>query len=97
MLQQNLSQLAFRQFSRILISSFIELRSNRPLQLFIESGVQCVEKPAVAESEVLEPIVGAGTLLGMANGKVYIRVDGVIYAFPINDAPAVLGLEFLPG
>lgn len=24
---------------------------------------------------------GAGTLLGMANGKVYIRVDGVIYAF----------------
>ena len=57
MLQQNLSLLAFRQFYRILISSFIELRSNRPLQLFIESGVQCVEKPAVAESEVLEPIV----------------------------------------
>ena len=40
---------------------------------------------------------GAGTLLGMANGKVYIRVDGVIYASPINDVPAVLVLEFLPG
>ena len=40
---------------------------------------------------------GAGTLSGMANGKVYVRVDSVIYAFPINDVPAVLALEFLPG
>lgn len=40
---------------------------------------------------------GAGTLLGMDNGKVYIRMDGVIYAFPINDVPVVLGLEFPPG
>lgn len=40
---------------------------------------------------------GEGNLLGMANGKVFIRVDGVIYAFPIRDVPAVPSLNFLPG
>jgi hypothetical protein len=40
---------------------------------------------------------GEGELIGAANGKVYIKVDGFIYAFPIVDLEEVKFLGFLPG
>ncbi len=40
---------------------------------------------------------GEGTVIGAANGKVYTRVDGFIYAFPFEKLDEVKFLEFLPG
>lgn len=40
---------------------------------------------------------GEGTVIGAANGKVYTRVDGRIYAFPFEELYEVKSLEFLPG
>ena len=40
---------------------------------------------------------GEGNLIGGANGKVYTRVDGFIYAFPVEKLEEVKFLEFLPG
>jgi hypothetical protein len=40
---------------------------------------------------------GEGTIIGGANGKVYTRVDGFIYAFPLEKLDEVKNLGFLPG
>ena len=40
---------------------------------------------------------GEGDLLGAANGKVYIKVDGFVYAFPIAELEEDKFLGFLPG
>lgn len=40
---------------------------------------------------------GEGNVIGAANGKVYTRVDGRIYAFPFEKLAEVKSLGFLPG
>lgn len=40
---------------------------------------------------------GEGNVIGAANGKVFMRVDGRIYAFPFEKLDKVKSLGFLPG